>query len=193
MEGDSLAKLAYLVLLGSAILGYMILQNRHRLAQIVQQAMVWFFIFVGAIFAVGLWDDLRGTVMPRQASLMSDGRISVPREFDGHYYLTLTVNGTPVRFVVDTGATDIVLTQRDAARVGLNPDGLTYFGEAATANGVVRTARVRLDSIAFENVVDRRVRAWVNAGEMETSLLGMAYLQRFERIEIANDTLNLFR
>ena len=57
---------------------------------------------------------------------------------------TLEINGTPVRFMVDTGASDIVLSRRDAERVGIDPAALGYLGRARTANGTVPTARVRL-------------------------------------------------
>jgi aspartyl protease family protein len=103
------------------------------------------------------------------------------------------VNGTPVDFVVDTGATDMVLSREDAARIGLDPGDLAYTGIASTANGQVRTARVRLDEVSLGGITDRGVTASVNAGEMSGSLLGMSYLHRFERIEIANGRLILER
>jgi aspartyl protease family protein len=57
----------------------------------------------------------------------------------------------------------------------------------------VRSAPVRLDTLNLDGIVDRGVRAWVNEGEMFGSLLGMAYLERYERIEIAGDRLVLER
>lgn len=193
MDNDSVARLIYLVLLGSAIGGYFLVQNRKRLGRVAQQAAVWGFIFIGAIVAVGLWDDVRRTVDGPRATLMEDGRIEVPRAADGHYYLRLQVNDAPIRFVIDTGATEIVLSRDDARRAGIDPAALNYWGEAHTANGVVRTARVRLDSIAIGGIEDRGVTAWVNDGEMEGSLLGMTYLQRFAKIEIVGGRMYLLR
>lgn len=193
MESHTLERLLYLVLLGAAILGYLLVANRDRLGTLLRQAMLWGLIFVGLIAAAGLWQDIRQAAVPRQAVIASEGRIEAPRARDGHYYLTLEIDGTPVRFVVDTGATDIVLSRRDAARVGIDLDRLAFTGSARTANGVVRTARVRLGEVALGPFRDRGVTAWVNEGEMDSSLLGMAYLQRFERIEIARDRLILTR
>jgi aspartyl protease family protein len=119
--------------------------------------------------------------------------IEVPRERDGHYHMTLGVNGAPIRFIVDTGATDLVLSREDAARAGLDLDELRYFGRAFTANGEVRTAQVRLDEVRVGEIVDTFVPAVVNEGDMRVSLLGMSYLQEFGRIEIADDTLRLVR
>ena len=66
-------------------------------------------------------------------------------------------------------------------------------GRAMTAHGEVRTAPVRLDSVELGPVLDRNVRAWVNEGEMDKSLLGMSYLQRWNRIEITGNALVLSR
>jgi aspartyl protease family protein len=87
----------------------------------------------------------------------------------------------------------VVLTQEDAARVGLDPDNLPYIGTAFTANGEVATAPVRLDTVDLGEMRDTRVRASVNSGEMESSLLGMSYLSRFSSIEIRRDLLILSR
>ena len=74
---------------------------------------------------------------------------------------------------------------------GLDPGALNYFGRAFTANGEVRTAPVRLDSVAIGPHEDRDVTAVVNGGQMEQSLLGMGYLQRWGRIEIEGGELTL--
>lgn len=195
MTADDIGRLTYLVLLGAVLLAYVLIANRDRLGQVVRSALLWGLIFLGAIAAVGLWQDVRDQVRPQQA-VMTDAagtRIEVPRAPDGHYYLTLDIAGTPVRFVVDTGATDMVLSRADARRVGIDLDGLRYSGRAITANGSVRTARVRLPEVALGRIVDRDVTAWVNEGEMDLSLLGMGYLQRFSRIEIERNRLILTR
>jgi aspartyl protease family protein len=103
------------------------------------------------------------------------------------------VNGEPVRFVVDTGATQIVLSKSDARRVGLDVDDLVYLGRAYTANGEVRTAPVKLDTVSIGPIKDSNVRAVVNDGAMEGSLLGMEYLQRFSSVEIGGGKLILTR
>ena len=89
-----------------------------NLGRIAQYAAIWGFIFLGAIVAVGLWSDIRQTVTPRQSVMMEGARVEVPRSADGHYYLTMEVNGAPIRFVVDTGATELVLSRADAERAG---------------------------------------------------------------------------
>lgn len=193
MSSEQLGSLVYLGLLGAVLGGYFFVANRRQMGKLAQQAAIWIFIFLGAIVAVGLWNDIRDDIAPRQSVLMEGGRIEVPRAGDGHYYLTLAINGVDTRFVVDTGASEMVLTQADAARAGLKVDQLIYSGRAMTANGMVETAPVVLDSVGLGGVSDSGVRALVNRGEMSESLLGMSYLGRFERLEIIDGTLALTR
>ena len=182
--------LAYLLLLLAAVGGWMIVQNRARIGKMAQQAAVWVLIFVGVIAGIGLWDDVRNTVVPSQ-SVLTGGAISVPQAPDGHFYLTAQVNGTALRFMVDTGASDIVLNQADAEKIGLDMDQLVYSRKALSANGEVGIAPVVLDSVALGPVQSRDVRAVVNGGDMRQSLLGMRYLQGFSKIEIGDGALIL--
>ena len=193
MSAMDTGQLIYLVMLLAAVVFWFVVANRNSMGKVMQHAELWGLIFLGAIAAVGLWGDIRQTVVPRQAVFSDQGRIEVPRSPDGHYYLTLDVNGHPTRFVVDTGATSIVLLEADARAAGIDPARLNYSGTAMTANGAVRTARVVLDEIGFEEMTDRRVTAFVNEGEMAESLLGMSYLQRFDRLEISGGRLILER
>jgi aspartyl protease family protein len=192
MQDFDFARLTYLVILGSVLVVWFVAQNRASLGKLAQQALIWGLIFVGALAAVGLWEDIRQTVRPMQ-SVVSGDRIELPRAPDGHYYLTAEVSGVPVRFVVDTGASQIVLSQEDAERIGIDTKSLAYLGRAYTANGEVRTAPVRLENLAVGSVRHENLRAVVNEGEMGQSLLGMDYLQRYASIEITGGRLILTR
>ncbi|NNF23397.1 MAG: TIGR02281 family clan AA aspartic protease [Rhodobacteraceae bacterium] len=193
MSGDDLGHLAYLVLLGAAIGGYLMAERRQALGETLRMALAWSFIFLGVIAGAGLWSDVRQTVLPRQMVFSEGLRVETPRAFDGHYYLTLQVNGTPLDFVVDTGASDIVLKRSDAQKLGVDTDALVFSGSASTANGRVNTARVRVPQITLGNVTDLNVPVMITTGEMDMSLLGMSYLQRFDRIEISGGRLILER
>ncbi len=193
MSSFEIGNLIYLVLLLAMILTWFVAQNRQSLGKTAQQALAWGLIFVGVIAAIGVWDDIRQTIRPSQGMVTASGQIEIPRANDGHYYLILQINGEPVEFLIDTGASAMVLTHRDAERAGLILNDLVYSGRAMTANGEVRTASVKLDRVELGPVLDRNVRAWVNEGEMDQSLLGMSYLQRWDRIEITDGALVLTR
>jgi len=187
-------QLIYLLLLLLMVAGWFFMQNRQGLNKTVQQLAIWGMIFVGVAAGYGLWGDIsRGSNVAQQSYQTGTGTVTIPRARDGHYYLTAMINEKPVRFVVDTGATDMVLTREDAQAIGLEPDTLNYLGRAGTANGEVRTAFVRLNEVQLGDVRDVDVPAVVNGGEMSQSLLGMGYLQRWGRIEITNGELILTR
>lgn len=193
MSDMDIAQLMFLSLLGGALVWGLVRNREFGLKKLLTGATSWAVIFAVVIIAAGLWEDIRRHDLPRQSVIASEGRIVVPRSRDGHYYLTLRINDTPVRFVVDTGASDIVLSHSDAERVGLDLADLAYVGRARTANGEVRTAPVRLDTIEAGSIADRNVPAWVNSGDMDDSLLGMSYLQRWDSIEIRRGELVLTR
>lgn len=193
MTGDDFASFLYLSLLAAVIGGYFLLQNRHRLGSMAQQAAIWALIFIGFIAAIGLWEDVRRTGMSQHAVFAETGEIAVPRAPNGHYYVTLDVNGAAVRFIVDTGATDMVLSISDAERAGIDTEALRFHGRALTANGEVQTAPVRLDHVRLGPVIDTGVLARVSTGQMPGSLLGMAYLDRFSSITISGERLTLTR
>lgn len=115
----------------------------------------------------------------------------VPRSPDGHFYVDGLVNGVGVRFVVDTGASAVMLTPHDAGRVGLSvgPERFTY--RARTAGGMTSVAPVRLDRVALAGREVRDVPAVVSNVDLGVSLLGMSYLQRLRRVVIENDILRL--
>lgn len=193
MTNDQIAQLIYLMLLLCAVGGSVLLSTRANGGTKARHLATWGLIFVGVIAAFGLWSDIRSTVLPRQEVFEDENRIEVPRGNDGHFHLVLEVDGTRLPFIVDTGASNVVLSRKDAQRLGIDPETLVFAGEAATANGTVRTARVTLENVRLGHLEDRRLTAWVNDGELHSSLLGMDYLRRFQRIEMLPDRLILTR
>lgn len=194
MDGFQIGNLVYLIVLMLLVAGWFFAQNRQSLNRTLQQAILWLFLFAGVVVLYGLKDELRLQVMP-QASVQSQAGnvITLRRASDRHFYASLKINGQNIDFVVDTGATHMVLSRQDAATAGIDPGDLVYLGSAETANGTVRTAPVRLDEVRFGTRTDRNVQAWVNDSEMAGSLLGMSYLSRFQRIEISGDAMRLER
>jgi aspartyl protease family protein len=193
MDADSIARLVYLLLLLAWVGVFAALGRRRRWGKALRDLGVWGLIIAMAVVAYGFRDVLRRELMPASYVEVAGGAIELRRQADGHFRAELEVNGVPVRFVVDTGASLIVLSREDAARVGIDPATLAFDGRARTANGAVSIASVRLDEVAFGPVDERRVRAAVNGGDLDESLLGMNYLNRFERIEISGDRMRLVR
>ena len=193
MEENDFARLIYLSVLVVAILGSVLISRRGAYGKMFRQAGVWLLIFMGLVAIVASWQDIRQSGQTMSFQQSEDGAIIIPKEIDGHFHLTLTINDWPIDFLVDTGASDIVLTRKDAARVGFDPNRLDYWGMANTANGTVRLATIRLETVRLGEFIDKNIRASVNKAPMEKSLLGMRYLSKFSAIEISNDQMILKR
>jgi aspartyl protease family protein len=167
-------------------------------------ALVWLVICVFAAFAAPAYlNHLKGGA-PQVVATMSGARaatrpsppriantVSIPVDRSGHYLLDAGVNGGSVRFLVDTGATYVVLSAADAEAAGINRNLLTFDQRLATANGEARGALVTLREIRVGQMTQEEVPAVVMDGEVPVSLLGMSFLRRLERYEIRDGQLIL--
>ena len=197
LSNDEWARLVYLVLLGGILTTYALVALRGQIATGLRHFLLWGLLFLGTMAGYGLWESMSPRLMGVQTEVAGGGAIEVRRARDGHFHLTLEITGpaggapVPIRTILDTGATELVLTRGDAARLGFGDDDLAFTGTARTANGITRTAPVRLERVRLGNSQLTDVRALVNQGQLHVSLLGMGYLSRFSRIEIAGDRLRI--
>jgi len=186
------AHLTYLTLLTAVLIGS-VLMSRTGLWKTLRQLATWLLIIAGVAFAAALWSDIRKNSAPAKKLLLQDGAILIPKQADGHFHVTLNVNGIEIPFLIDTGATTVILSQKDAQKLGFDPNKLAFWDSANTANGEVKLAPVRLATVALERHVDRNIAAYVNAGKLSVSLLGMSYLSKFSRLEITQDHISIWR
>ena len=107
----------------------------------------------------------------------------------GHFLTTGNINGTTVRFLVDTGASMISLGASDARRIGIDPSK-GQVGYSQTANGVTQVSRVKLDTVRVGDIVLNGVDATVHQQDMPVVLLGMSFLNRMEMLR-DGDTMTL--
>lgn len=190
MSGDDLARLLYLGLLLLFLLGAFGFGRRASLRGL-RDVLIWALIFLMAVLAYSFRERLRDSLFPVTTTQLSDEGIELRRRPDGHFHADLEVNGQPIRFMVDTGATRIVLSRGDAEKIGIDVDSLNFLSRAQTANGTVQLAPVRLRRVVFGGLEESNVPASVSAGSLDISLLGMDFLDRFSKIEIEGDRMRL--
>src|SRR3984957_14714975 len=113
-----------------------------------------FFLIAGTILVVGysyrdnlgaVFGRTLGTVVPGHGTQIAPGMMRFQADDRGQFVIDATVNGTAVHFLVDTAASGIALSKRDAERLGLKPETLDYTIPISTANGKTRAAPVTLD------------------------------------------------
>ncbi|MHA1152815.1 MAG: retropepsin-like aspartic protease family protein [Alphaproteobacteria bacterium] len=193
-------RLVYLVLLLALVSSSILAGRRLRLRGVAKAAGLWALIVAVVVLGTAYRHELGaigervlGEFLPHRGIVLGESEVRFPAGADGHFRVKARVDGTPIRFLVDTGASNIVLSPADARRIGFDPQQLRFTGFAETANGTVRTAAVRLGTIEIGPIRLHDVPASVNRAAMRGSLLGMSFLERLRSFEVRDGTLILRR
>jgi aspartyl protease family protein len=179
--------LTILALVSSALL----VTRRIKLGEVVRNIAVWTGAAAVLILIYTYQDELSSIgarigaeLFPSDPMVGQDGMLSLTQGPDGHFYAMGQAHGARIRFMIDTGASDIVLTPSDAERLGIDLGALRYTKIYQTANGRGRGAPYVLDSLSIGPIQFNDVAVSVNEVEMSASLLGMSFLGRLGSFEI---------
>ncbi|MCD6075099.1 MAG: hypothetical protein K0Q70_1982 [Rhodospirillales bacterium] len=198
-DGGTIAEivisLSFIVLLISGLIA----RRRGAGGMMFKYATAWIVIAAVLLIAYGMKDEavqlgrkLLAELVPSMG-LQGDNAMSFRASSNGHFMVEALVDGKPIQFMVDSGASDVTLSLRDAERLGMDRASLKFDRTYQTANGVVRGAPVRLKRVEIGSVVVDDVRASVNEAPMGTSLLGMSFLSRLSAWRVEGDRLTLVR
>lgn len=116
--------------------------------------------------------------------------VTLDRGSDKHFYADASVNGQPVRFLIDTGASEIALTEKDARKAGIPVDPGKYELVGEGASGIVRGQYVQLNGIEVNGIRRENAKAVVVEGA-NVSLLGAPFLETIDEIVIRKDQMTL--
>lgn len=142
----------------------------------------------GALRAAAAEAVFTGRAAPADTPALAN---AVPKASDGHYWADGDVDGEPVHFLVDTGATAVALTPDDAERLGIDLSHLRYGSSVVTAGGRTRAAPVRLAWVTVAGARLENVDALVIEKGLDASLLGMSYLGRLSSFQATRQALFL--
>jgi len=193
------ASVALLLFMSTGLGGY-----RGRIAQAVKDFAIW----VGLIFVLVIGYSYRdqlspvyqrvagelappGTAINMTTTESGERAVRVRRRANGHFVVKGSVNGAPVAMLVDTGASQVVLTTDDARRAGVDISALRYEIPVQTANGTGYAAVIRIKSLSVGGIKRNGVEAMVaRPGALRESLLGMSFLKDL-RYEFSGEFLTL--
>ncbi len=184
-----LAIILLVVLIGSASL------RQIGFGRAAKMVLAWVAIFAVIIVFASYRDDLGGIFGRMVGNVDPASGYTEGNEFhvrardDGHFWVRAKIDDQSVLFLVDTGASGIVLTEDAARRVGIDPAALTYTGLASTANGQVRVASTRVAKLEVGEIVRTNVVVNVTEGELDANLLGMAFLRTLGSWRVEGETL----
>jgi aspartyl protease family protein len=119
------------------------------------------------------------------------GETRIPMSRDGHFWLRATVNGTPARFLVDTGATVTALSPNLAEDAQIRSQPMRESVMLKTANGTVEARLGTIEELRFGNIVARDLDTVVAPGLGQTNVIGMNLLSRLASWRVEDDTLIL--
>ncbi|MFC4348183.1 TIGR02281 family clan AA aspartic protease [Kordiimonas lipolytica] len=168
--------------------------SRSSILRLAKMAGLWALIIAGIatfyLYRSDLGNRFMSAIDPSGVVSTEEG-LMVHRSRDGHFWMKARLNGVDVRFMVDTGASNVVLSPDDARRIGINTGILDYSGRATTANGVVSYARATISTLGLGEETFYDVPVTINGADMDGSLLGMTVLKEFSSIEFRGDMMIL--
>ena len=174
--------------------------RRIRFGEVARNIAVWTglaaIILVGYTYRTELEEvfyRVSGELVPSHAIATDDNGLVITASADGHFYVDGKANGQRIRFMIDTGASNVTLSPRDASRIGVDMSGLQFTQRYETANGTGLGAPYRLNSLSIGSFELADIEVSINRSDMSTSLLGMSFLERFGSFEFRGSRLILRR
>lgn len=161
--------------------------------------LLWLIIFVTLIIAYAFRFELDSfkhkvlaVLIPSYSWNDEQGQLVIARSRDGHFYVDAkTQSNDTIKFLIDTGASDIALTKDAAVALGIDLAKLNYTKRYNTANGVAYSAPVKIKQLTIGNKAFYNLSANVTSGGLDISLLGMSLIDDFKNFKITNDMLIL--
>jgi aspartyl protease family protein len=199
-SSDVAGRALYLGVWGSVIAAG-ILGSGRRLGDIARNLGLWALLILAFVAVYQYRYELQdfasrvsaGLIPGSPMTVACDGnQVMLDKLGNGHFGARGEVNGKPVDFLVDTGASGTVLTFRDAAAVGIDTTGLSFAVPVQTANGSARAALAFVDTIGIGSIERRNLRVFVSEdGSLDMSLLGMNFLDTLSGYEVRGDRMIL--
>lgn len=176
----------------------LLVPGRIAWAEKARHAAAWIGVVLALVLAFAYQDELRGVLQRVRAEFSSSYPVAsgahelvVAQGEGGGFFITGQVNGQTVRFLIDTGSSDTVLSPADAQRIGVNIAGLRFDHMAETANGTGYGAPFVADSLTVGPIRRSGFRMMVNQAPMTSSLLGMSFLGGLESFQVRGRRLYL--
>jgi aspartyl protease family protein len=196
-----MAGMALLVFIGSSLIG----SYRGRAGEAVRDMLTWAVVALALVIGYSYRDrilavghQVLGELLPPGSVLRADIRSEDERSAkfrrrpDGTYVVSAEANGVPLKMLVDTGATWVVLTAEDGRRMGFDLDDLRYTVPVQTANGTIYAASVRLRTLTVGKISINNVDALVaKRGPLRENLLGLSFLNRLSGFGFSNGYLTM--
>lgn len=194
-EGNQIQFLSSVIIIAVLVAG-LLSRKRYSNAPLLKYAIAWVAIIGSVVLIYGLTDGfsslkdkLRLTILPSEP-IVEGQEIKIAKSSDGHFYLNASVNGSSIRFLIDTGATYSVLSMDDAKKANLDVSSLQFIHTVNTASGSELFASTRID-INIGGYTISQIPIMVNSSKSDISVLGMSFLDSFNAVTLKGNYLIL--
>ena len=185
----------------AAVIAAGILGSGRRLGDIARNLGLWMLVILVLVAGYQYRYELQdfasritaGLIPGSPLSVGGDGNtVMLAKLSNGHFGVRGEVNGKPVDFIVDTGASATVLTVADAATAGFDTSSLNFTVPVQTANGTARAAVAVADTVSVGSISRHRLPVYITAaGLLEQSLLGMNFIGTLSGFDVRGDRMIL--
>ena len=201
LSADDFAYIIYALILLLLVGGGILSRYKGKISGMARDIAIWLFIFL--IIGVGysyrfevkqIYNRFVGNLFTTSAqSVVGEPyRYWVNRDKNSHFIIDILTEGRTITYLVDTGATQVVLTPKAARAIGLNPEDMNYSRMISTANGITQAAPIQLLSMRIGDIEIRNVSALVALpGNLNENLLGMSFLNKLKSYQFRDDRLIL--
>ncbi len=172
--------------------------RRMPFSEMAKMGLAWIGIFA-ALFAVfsfrfeflAIWDRVRSDFAGTSSQSVSGEAIAIQRRDDGHYWLQLEVNGTPVQFLIDSGATTTAINESTAVEASIDVDRSGYPVIISTANGRVTAKRGSIQTLVIGPHRIQKHPVVVSESFGDTNVLGMNFLDTMKSWKVEGNVMTL--
>lgn len=195
LDSNEWANVIYGLIILSVLINGFVFRRTLAKSKILKYLAVWFAVIFTGVVGYSFKDDIKyglARLVPYKPIKRGDNKLEIRKSSDDHFYIELKINEVSVLFLVDTGATDTVLTLKDAKKIGVDIQSLVFNKAYSTAGGTTYGASIKLDKVMVTDIEFKEVWVSVNKTKMKTSLLGMNFLERFKGYLIVDDRLILY-
>jgi aspartyl protease family protein len=197
LDGEDTGRLVYLIVLLAVVASGVVFGTRSDIGRNLKYLMIWAGIFAVIAIIASFRPEMQqlgarvmGQVDPARGEQVGTA-LHLSKRDDGHYWVRAEVNGASALFIVDTGASSILITRDTAQAIGIDVSQLQFWVTTQTANGEARAAPVAIKSMKVGEIERQNLKALVGDDGLQVNLLGMTFLDTLGSVRMERGTLVL--
>lgn len=197
VSSSDFAQIIYILIL-IILLTIGLINQKITANKVIKYLLIWVLIASIAILAYSfrhnvsdIKDQVVTDLFPSKAVNKNNRQLTISISQDNHFYIILKIKNKDIKFMIDTGASEVIIDKKIAHEIGFDLKNLYYDKVFYTANGQVSGASILFEEIDISGIKFRNISASISSAELPIPLLGMSFLKKFKKYEFYRDKLVL--